>query len=105
MAVIVVSPGVLPKQIEFPAVLPEVKDGQPVKKDGKTVMREFKRSCEGSLHVRPSATLEVTDDELEFMKADGSLRFTVVPTPPKAPAKSPKQAPTATTVEVPKKDK
>lgn len=46
-------------QIEgFPA---EVKDGE--------AARLFKRSCEGSLHLRPGSTLELTADEYAHIKA------------------------------------
>ncbi len=41
--------------------------------------RPFERSCEGSLHLRPGATLDLTADEHAFIKAKrpevfGSLR-------------------------------
>jgi|SRR6478609_3591538 len=46
-------------QIEgFPA---ELKEGE--------VARPFERSCEGSLHLRPGSTLELTADEYAHIKA------------------------------------
>ncbi len=36
--------------------------------EGKDESRAFKRSCEGSLHIRPGSSAEMTADELEHIK-------------------------------------
>lgn len=43
---------------DFPAKV-DVEGGEP---------RDFKRSCEGALHIRPGASAEVTADELEHLR-------------------------------------
>lgn len=43
---------------DFPAKV-DVEGGEP---------RDFKRSCEGALHIRPGASAEITADELEHLR-------------------------------------
>ncbi|KKN30268.1 hypothetical protein LCGC14_0835830 [marine sediment metagenome] len=69
---------------------------------------DFKRSCEGALHLRPGALRSVTDDELHHIQATPAhaglaSRITVLPDP-KPVAASRKAKPAAAKFDDGKKD-
>lgn len=75
--------------------------------------RPFKRSCKGSLHLRPASTKTLTDDELGFLRAakqhqswgrrliEVKVEVTKAPGTPAPPKPEPEEAPAPDAEEAP----